>query len=60
MSSRIAAGRSAPAADMLAALDGVFFSLNKQAFVNYYYFVIAALWLAVATDDVSPNRGRQL
>jgi hypothetical protein len=26
----------------------VFVALNKQAFANYYYFVVAALWCAVA------------
>ena len=28
-----------------------FIALNKQAFANYYYFTIAALWAAVAAAD---------
>lgn len=30
-----------------------FFAFNKQAFANYYFLVIAALWCAVATMDAA-------
>jgi MYXO-CTERM domain-containing protein len=29
-----------------------FFAFNKQAFMNYYFFVIAALWCSVAALDL--------
>jgi 4-amino-4-deoxy-L-arabinose transferase-like glycosyltransferase len=34
----------------LAMVLIVFISLNKQAFANYYYFVIGALWCALAAN----------
>jgi hypothetical protein len=39
----------------------VFVAFNKQAFANYYYFILAACWAAVATADngatsTSPTR----
>jgi hypothetical protein len=32
-----------------------FFAFNKQAFCNYYYFVIAAFCTAIAASEVPPN-----
>ncbi len=37
----------------VAALFLAFFVLNKQAFANYYFFVIGALCVAVAAADAS-------
>jgi hypothetical protein len=37
----------------VAALFLAFFVLNKQAFANYYFFVIGALCVAVAATDQS-------
>jgi hypothetical protein len=33
----------------------VFISLNKQAFANYYYFVLGTLYVAVAVTHVTPR-----
>ena len=38
----------------VAALFLVFFVLNKQAFANYYFFVIGALCVAVAATERPP------
>jgi hypothetical protein len=39
----------------------LFFSFNKQAFCNYYYFVIGALAVAVAAlPEPSPSAGNRL
>jgi hypothetical protein len=35
----------------LALIFLVFVALNKQAFANYYYFILAASWAAVATAE---------
>jgi hypothetical protein len=40
----------------LSATFLVFFCLNKQAFCNYYFFVIGALCIAVAASDTAPRR----
>jgi len=32
-----------------------FFAFNKQAFMNYYFFAIAALWCSVAALDLPPD-----
>jgi hypothetical protein len=37
----------------VAALFLTFFVLNKQSFTNYYFFVIGALYVAVAADQVA-------
>ena len=37
----------------VAALFLAFFVLNKQAFANYYFFVVGALCVAVAATDQS-------
>jgi 4-amino-4-deoxy-L-arabinose transferase-like glycosyltransferase len=36
----------------VALVLGLFFAFNKQAFANYYYFVIGALCVAAATAPV--------
>jgi MYXO-CTERM domain-containing protein len=33
-----------------------FFAFNKQAFMNYYFFAIAALWCSVAALDLPPDQ----
>ncbi|MFL5349500.1 MAG: hypothetical protein ACJ8AT_32265 [Hyalangium sp.] len=47
-------------AGAVALVYGVFFAFNKQAFANYYYFVLGALCLAVAAhaplEPASPRR----
>jgi hypothetical protein len=40
----------------LSATFLVFFGLNKQAFCNYYFFVIGALCVAVAASDTTSHR----
>jgi hypothetical protein len=35
----------------IALVYGVFFALNKQAFSNYYYFVVGALCVALAAHS---------
>jgi hypothetical protein len=35
----------------------VFFAFNKQAFCNYYHFVIAALCCATAATGLEPSKG---
>ena len=40
----------------LSATFLVFFGLNKQAFCNYYFFVIGALCVAVAASDTAARR----
>jgi hypothetical protein len=37
----------------VAAVFLAFFVLNKQAFANYYFFVVGALCVAVAATDQS-------
>jgi hypothetical protein len=44
---RTAAGFAAA----LALIFLVFVAFNKQAFANYYYFILAACWASVATGD---------
>lgn len=39
----------------LALTFGVFFALNKQAFLNYYYLVIGCLCCALASDTGRPT-----
>ena len=39
----------------MSALFLAFFVLNKQAFANYYFFVIGALCVAVAAADRRPS-----
>ena len=44
-------------AGAVAMVHLIFFALNKQAFANYYYFVIgAAAWAAAATPVCSLSR----
>jgi hypothetical protein len=38
----------------------IFFALNKQAFMNYYVFVAAALVLAVASLPLDDGAGRTM
>ncbi len=40
----------------VAFVYGVFFALNKQAFANYYYFVVGALCVALAACPPSRSR----
>jgi peptidoglycan/LPS O-acetylase OafA/YrhL len=41
----------------VAALFLAFFVLNKQAFANYYFFVVGALCVAVAATDPAEPKG---
>ena len=43
----------------VSALFLAFFALNKQAFANYYFFVIGALCVAVARPTRRNGRGRR-
>jgi hypothetical protein len=49
--------RPSPAnfAAALAVSYFAFFAINKQAFMNYYFFVLAALWCSVAALDLPAN-----
>lgn len=42
-------------ATALSAVFLVFFATNKQAFANYYFFVIGALYCAVAAQPLAPR-----
>lgn len=47
-------------AGAIALVYGVFFAFNKQAFANYYYFVVGALCITVAAHvPVEPAPPRQ-
>ena len=41
----------------LALISLVFFAFNKQAFCNYYFFVIGAFCCAIASGEVGPPPG---